>query len=104
MNYRPYPNADRARRQVARHHVPQPVPPSEFTLKLAAQANAVLAAVSEALRPVREQLQAKGAPGDASFTAQVAFVMGKQLEADCARSVPGVLALHQMAQAMRRPA
>lgn len=57
MPYRPYPNADRALRQLDRHHVQQPVPPSEFTLKLTAQANAALAAAHESLRPFREMVE-----------------------------------------------
>ncbi|MEV6580293.1 hypothetical protein AB0M92_19245 [Streptomyces sp. NPDC051582] len=78
MPYRPYPNADRALRQVARHQSPQqPTPPSEFTLKMAAQANAVLAAVAEATRPLRESLDAMGAPNPAPLAVKVAVVMGK---------------------------
>ncbi|MFC9821359.1 hypothetical protein ACFWG6_30765 [Streptomyces erythrochromogenes] len=102
MPYRPYPNADRALRQLDRHHVPEP--PSELTLKLAAQANAVLAAVGEAFRPFRESLDRAGAPSPAPLAVKVAVVMGKQLEAEVAQSAPGLLALHRMAHAARRPA
>jgi hypothetical protein len=49
MAYRPYPNADRALRQVDRHR--QPAPPSEFQLSLAEQANAALEAAGRALEP-----------------------------------------------------
>ncbi|WP_405531481.1 hypothetical protein OG592_26925 [Streptomyces avidinii] len=62
MPYRPYPNADRALRQLARHHVPEPVQPSEMTVRLAKQAMLCLAAGQEALLPFRrmfEQLQAQ---------------------------------------------
>ena len=50
MSYRPYPDADRAVRQVQRH---QPTPaPTELQLRMARQAKAALAAVAEALRPL----------------------------------------------------
>lgn len=55
--HRPYPNAVRALRQLARHHVPEPTQPSAFTLKLTAQANAALAAAHESLRPFREMVE-----------------------------------------------
>lgn len=63
MSYRPYPNADRALRQLDRHHVQPPVPPSELTLKLAAQAHAALAALTTSLRPWREGIAAMQARG-----------------------------------------
>ena len=68
--HRPYPNADRALHQLDRHHVPQPaLPPSEFTLKMAAQANAVLSAMAETLRPWREAIDAMQArPWHPNFT------------------------------------
>lgn len=62
MPYRPYPNADRALRQLDRHHVQQPVPVSEMTVRLGEQATACLSAAHEALLPFRkmvERLQAQ---------------------------------------------
>lgn len=104
MPYRPYPNADRARRQLDRRHVQQPVQPSELTLKLAAQANAALKAVGVAVQPMVDALNTMGAPDPAPLAVKVAVVMGRQLEADLAQTAPGLFTLHRMAQSMRRPA
>ncbi|MCX5587574.1 hypothetical protein [Streptomyces erythrochromogenes] len=71
--HRPYPNAGRALRQLARHHVPEPTQPSEFTLKLARQANAALAAAHQSLRPFREmveRLQAQPCRPNAAYDPQ----------------------------------
>ncbi|MCX5407530.1 hypothetical protein OHA37_27155 [Streptomyces sp. NBC_00335] len=70
MPYRPYPNAHRALRQLDRHHVPQPVPASELTLRLSEQATACLAAAHEALLPFRkmvERLQSQPYPKSGQF-------------------------------------
>ncbi|MFC9700912.1 hypothetical protein ACFTWD_09495 [Streptomyces sp. NPDC056943] len=48
MSHRPYPDADRALRQVQRR-LPKPAP-TELQLKLAEQARSVLAAADEAVR------------------------------------------------------
>lgn len=60
MTYRPYPNPDRARRQVQRHDeesgpfVPA-APLPEWRLNLARQANAVLAATAARTAPIVAQ-------------------------------------------------
>jgi hypothetical protein len=68
MSYRPYPRADRALHQIERGSVHVPRQPSEFELRLAAQANAALAALAAAGRSVgpaiaslRETLARRGA-------------------------------------------
>lgn len=48
MPYRSYPNADRARRQLDRHHVPQPVP--QFVNASMAAALAGLAEMAKAIK------------------------------------------------------
>ncbi|MCX5584299.1 hypothetical protein [Streptomyces erythrochromogenes] len=55
--HRPYPNADRALRQVARHHVPQPAPVSPVRIAMAEWAAAAIADAQEALRPFREMME-----------------------------------------------
>ncbi|MFI1525556.1 hypothetical protein [Streptomyces griseus] len=50
MTYRPYPNADRALRQLDRHVHPVEVP--EWRVKLAADARRALAGAAEALEPM----------------------------------------------------
>ncbi|MER7813814.1 hypothetical protein [Streptomyces sp. NPDC096153] len=55
MSYHPYPNADRALRQVARR-APAPQP-SELQLSMAEQANAVLALAGAAFRPFLDGLR-----------------------------------------------
>lgn len=103
MTYRPYPNADRALRQLNRQA--QAAPPrqlSELEQRRVQQATAVLAAVGQATQPMREALVQAGAPRSASLSTQILVVAGRRLKEECARSAPGVLALHQMAQAMRR--
>lgn len=57
MPYRPYPNVDRALRQLDRHHIQPMVQPSELTVRLREQAAAYLAAAHEALRPFREMAE-----------------------------------------------
>ncbi|MGW9371215.1 hypothetical protein ACWGVR_14530 [Streptomyces xanthophaeus] len=58
MPHRPYPNADRALRQLGRHHVQQPVPPSELSIRLGEQAALCLAAARQALLPSFENMLA----------------------------------------------
>lgn len=66
MTYRPYPDRDRALRQLDRHVIPpEPRQPTEFELRTAQQVNAVLTAMSASLRPVREALTQAGAPPSA---------------------------------------
>ncbi|KFK87887.1 hypothetical protein IX27_18545 [Streptomyces sp. JS01] len=68
MTHRPYPNADRALRQIDRHVHPVEVP--EWRVKLAADARRALAGAAEALEPMartsrltgREWDQAAGSP------------------------------------------
>jgi hypothetical protein len=50
MVYRPYPNADRALRQLDRHR--QPEPPTEFQLRLAEQAQAAMEMADRLVGPV----------------------------------------------------
>lgn len=58
MPYRPYPRADRARRQLDRHHQAVTAPPvSEISLRLAEQARAALAHAGRTLGPLAEQLR-----------------------------------------------
>ncbi|MEU8623348.1 hypothetical protein [Streptomyces sp. NPDC048669] len=57
MTYRPYPNVDRALRQLARHVQPEPAyQPSEFELRLAKQATSALDAAGRALAPLVQRL------------------------------------------------
>lgn len=58
MPYRPYPNANRALRQLDRHHIQQPTAPSELTDHLAKQASQCIAAAHEALLPFRRMVEA----------------------------------------------
>lgn len=105
MTYRPYPNRDRALRQLDRHT--QPVPPrqpTEFEQRMAQQANAALAAMSESLRPLTEKLVQAGAPRSDSLATQMLVVLDKGLKEEIARSAPGVLVMHKMVEAMRRRA
>ncbi|MER7733656.1 hypothetical protein ABTX80_22450 [Streptomyces erythrochromogenes] len=59
MSYHPYPNADRALRQLARHHIQRPAPPPAFPMirLLGVAAEQYLAAGNEALRPFREMME-----------------------------------------------
>lgn len=50
MSYRPYPDVDRAYAQLRRGR--RRVPPSEFQLRLAGQANATLEAAGRAVEPL----------------------------------------------------
>ncbi|MFD4740595.1 hypothetical protein ACFWNQ_25005 [Streptomyces virginiae] len=57
MPYRPYPNADRARRQVTRHRIEQLPPPSLMTLRLSEWVTRVMVAAHQDLRPFREMIE-----------------------------------------------
>lgn len=86
MAYRPYPNADRALRQLDRHEPRvQPRQLSEFEQRLAQQANAALAAANAAIRPFFN-----GFTGAAQRAA--------------ARPTPGTVAMHKLLEGVRRPA
>ena len=56
MAYRPYPDADRALRQLRRHPQSEPVV-AEFSLRLAGQANLALETVAAALRPTLDAMR-----------------------------------------------
>jgi hypothetical protein len=56
MPYRPYPNADRALRQVARH-VHQPAPVSVKQIAMAEWAALVIANAQTAMRPFAEMME-----------------------------------------------
>ncbi|MFD5509041.1 hypothetical protein ACFWIB_14860 [Streptomyces sp. NPDC127051] len=58
MSYRSYPNADRARRQVDRHHVQQPAPIPTMRVAMADWVVAALESALEAGRPFREMIEA----------------------------------------------
>ncbi|MFF4848814.1 hypothetical protein [Streptomyces sp. NPDC001194] len=58
MPYRPYPNAERALRQLDRHHVQQPAPIPAMRVAMADWAVAVLESTREATRPLREMIDA----------------------------------------------
>jgi hypothetical protein len=55
MSYRPYPDPERARRQLDRHDHPTP-PPSERQLKLAQDAREALEAAGRTLRPFHDAM------------------------------------------------
>lgn len=58
MSHRPYPNADRALRQLGRRHVPQSAAVPAMRVAMADWAVAALASAHEAARPLREMLDA----------------------------------------------
>lgn len=55
MSHRPYPDVDRALRQVARGRRPEP--PSEFQLRLAREAGAAMDAAGRVLEPLARGLR-----------------------------------------------
>lgn len=55
MTYRPYPNVDRALRQLGRHATPVEVP--EWRVKMAADARRALAAGGEVMQPMVRAFQ-----------------------------------------------
>jgi hypothetical protein len=69
--------------------------------RLAEEAGAALAAMGAALRPLQEALVQAGAPRSAPFPVQMLTVLDGRLKEECARSAPGVLAMYEMARAMR---
>jgi hypothetical protein len=102
MAYRPYPNPERALRQLDRHEHPAPEP-TELRKQMAAQANTALAVMAEAAKQLRGKLEAMGAPRRTPLALQMAFVLDRQLKVELAQSAPGVLVMHEMVQQMRRP-
>jgi hypothetical protein len=101
MAHRPYPNAERALRQLNRHAAPA-LEPTEVRKQMAAQANTALAVMAEATKPLRAKLEAQGAPAGAPLAFQLATVLNQQLKVELAHSAPGVLVMHEMVQQMRR--
>ncbi|MET8113843.1 hypothetical protein [Streptomyces prasinus] len=55
MAHRPYPNADRALRQLARGR--RPVPPTEFQMRLAEQANAAMEYAGRVVGPIVQNIR-----------------------------------------------
>lgn len=61
MAYRPYPDTDRALRQLHRHPQPEPVV-SELWLRLAKQADLTLEAAAVAFRPTFDAIRTTQVP------------------------------------------
>ncbi|MEU8829302.1 hypothetical protein [Streptomyces sp900116325] len=67
MTYRPYPNADRARRQLARHVVPVELP--EWRVKLAVDARRALVVGGESWQPMLRAMRDIRLDVDPAFAA-----------------------------------
>lgn len=90
MSYRPYPDADRALRQINRRHRPEP--PSEFEQRLAVQAKAALAVLDQAAEPLFARIT------------QSAHLFARRFEQQVAESAPGVLIMHRMSEQLHHRA
>lgn len=104
MAYHPYPNPDRARRQITRHDTEVgPAAPARPASPLELQLAQGLAAIGRSLRPMRDALVRAGAPEDAPLAAQMLHVAVPQARAVLAESAPAALVMADAVRGARRP-